>query len=97
MTLPQRWIGCVGPRDTTLHSWPPRTPDITPCNFFLWGYVKDRVFVPPLVRDLDELKNRISAPVASVENDTLQKVCDEFSYCLDDVRAAGGGHREHLY
>ena len=27
---------------------PPRSPDATPCDFFLWGYVKDQVYVPPL-------------------------------------------------
>ena len=27
---------------------PPLSPDATPCDFFLWGYVKDQVYVPPL-------------------------------------------------
>lgn len=27
-----------------LHEWPPRSPDLTPCDFFLWGVVKDMVF-----------------------------------------------------
>jgi len=27
--------------------WPPRSPDLTPCDFFLWGYVKSRVFSSP--------------------------------------------------
>jgi len=31
-----------------LTCWPPRSPDLTPCDFFLWGCIKDRVFVPPL-------------------------------------------------
>lgn len=31
----QRWIGRGGPI-----AWPPRSPDLTPCDFFLWGYVK---------------------------------------------------------
>ena len=26
----------------------PRSPDSTPCNFFLWGYLKDRVYSAPL-------------------------------------------------
>lgn len=25
-----------------LHSWPPRSSDITPCDILLWGYVKQR-------------------------------------------------------
>jgi hypothetical protein len=62
----------------------------------LWGYVKDRVFVPPLATNLDDLKNRITAAVTSVEEHTLRSVWDEFNYRLDVVRAAGGGHIEHL-
>jgi len=31
---------------TTCHTQ--YTPDATPCDFFLWGYVKDQVYVPPL-------------------------------------------------
>lgn len=38
--FPGRWMGRYGPR-----AWPPRSPDLTPLDFFLWGYVKDRVFV----------------------------------------------------
>ena len=74
----------------------PRSPDMTPCDFFLCGYVKERVYVPPLPADLDELTNRITAAVKSVTEDTLRRVWDEFSYRVDVVRAAGGGHIEHL-
>jgi len=35
---------------------PPGSPDATPCDFFLWGYVKDQVYVPPLPASIPELK-----------------------------------------
>ena len=38
--------------------WPPRSPDLTPCDFFLWGYLKAKVYITP-PRDLDELEDRI--------------------------------------
>jgi len=44
------------------------------CDFFLWGYVKERVCVPRLPADLDELTNRITAAVKSVTEDTLRRV-----------------------
>ena len=69
---------------------------MTPCDFFLWGYVKERVYVPPLPTDFDELTNRITAAVKSVTEDTHRRVWDEFSYRADVVRAGGGGHIEHL-
>jgi len=34
-----RWIGRRGSID-----WPARSPDLTPADFFLWGYVKDIVY-----------------------------------------------------
>ena len=69
---------------------------MTPCDFFLWGYVKEHVYVPPLLADLDELTNRITAAVNSVTEDTLRRIWDKFSYRVDVVRAAGGGHIENL-
>jgi hypothetical protein len=38
--FPGRWIGQAAPI-----AWPPRSPDLTLLDFFLWGFVKDRVFV----------------------------------------------------
>jgi hypothetical protein len=52
--------------------------------------------VPPLATNLDDLKNRITAAVTSVEEDSPRSVWDEFNYRLDVVRAAGGGQIEHL-
>jgi len=37
--FPQRWIGRRGPVE-----WPARSPDLTPPDFWLWGYVKDSVY-----------------------------------------------------
>jgi hypothetical protein len=73
----------------------PKIPRQTPCDFSLWRYVKDCVYVP-LPADLDELRNRITAAVNSVTEDTLRRIWDEFSYRVDVVCAAGGGHIEHL-
>jgi hypothetical protein len=42
-----------------LHEWPPRSPDLTPCDFFLWGVVKDIVYARGRVSSVAELHNRI--------------------------------------
>jgi hypothetical protein len=42
-SLPQRWIGRVGKEDVALQFWPPRSPDLKPCEFFLWGFVKKQL------------------------------------------------------
>jgi len=50
--LPQRWIGRTGKKDDALMRWQPWSSDLTPCEFFFWGFVKDTVFVPPLAANL---------------------------------------------
>jgi hypothetical protein len=45
-----------------------------PCDFFLWGYVKDRVFAPPLPRDLADLKAHIIAAVKNIDAPMLMRV-----------------------
>ena len=50
--LPQRWIGRTAKEDDALMRWPPRSPDLTPCDFFFWGFVKYTVFVPPPTANL---------------------------------------------
>ncbi|KAF2367907.1 hypothetical protein FHG87_001352, partial [Trinorchestia longiramus] len=42
--------------------WPPRSPDLTPCDFFLWGYLKNKVYFSP-PQDLEELQNRIRSEI----------------------------------
>ena len=63
--FPDAWIGRGGPT-----AWPARSPDITPLDFFLWGYVKDRVYKTP-VDDIDHLKEKIREAVAFVTPDML--------------------------
>ena len=38
--------------------WPPRSPDLTPCDFFLWGYIKSKVFVNP-PQTIHDLRQKI--------------------------------------
>ncbi|GBL91398.1 hypothetical protein AVEN_136910-1 [Araneus ventricosus] len=57
--------GCV--------EWPPRSPDLNPLDFFLWGYIKQRVYATP-PPTLQELRNRITNACASVSSAMLYNV-----------------------
>jgi hypothetical protein len=65
-------------------------PDITPCDFSLWGYAKDCVHrtLAPNINNFD----RISAPVAAVGVDVLQHTWLELEYHFDIVRMTDGSH-----
>jgi hypothetical protein len=53
---PYRTVGLrAGAADEEWMEWPPLSPDLTPRDFFLLGYVKEQVLVPPLSLDIDEL------------------------------------------
>ena len=79
---------------TTCHT--PRSPDATPCDFFLWVYVKDQVYVPPLPASVPELKVRIRTATETITADMLQTVWNELDYRVDVCRITKGAHIEHL-
>jgi len=67
----------------TFCTWPPRSPDLTECDFFLWGFVKDNIYVPPLPKTLPELRQRINTEIGNVTHDMLERGWREWEYCLD--------------
>jgi len=82
-TFPKRWIGRDGPTP-----WLPRSPDINPppLDFFLWGYVKDKVFSTP-VPDITNLKARITNAFATITEDMLENTWREIDCRLDVLRS----------
>jgi hypothetical protein len=62
----------------------------------LWGYVKDRVFVPPLPRDLAVLKAQIIAAMKNIDALLLTRVWQELEYRIDVCRVTRGAHIDHL-
>ena len=79
---------------TTCHT--PRSTDATPCDLFLWGYVKDQVYVPPLPVSIPELKVRYRTAIETITTDMLQTVCNELDYRVDVCRITKGAHIAHL-
>lgn len=87
---PDRWIGRRGPIE-----WPPRSPDLTPPDFFLWGHLKSVVFKTQ-PESIEELRRRITEECRALSRETFENVRQEFEnrlyYCLEN----NGNHFEHL-
>jgi len=64
-----------------------------PLDFFLWGYVKDKVFSTP-VPDITNLKARITDVFAIITEDMLENMWRGIDYRLDVLRATKGAHVE---
>jgi len=66
---------------------------------YVFGYcatdVSCKVFVPPLLRDLAELKARITAAVKNIDAPMLKRVWQELEYRIDVCRVTRGAHSEH--
>ena len=62
-----------------------------PLDFFLWGYVKDKVFSTP-VPDIKNLKARVTDAFATVTEDMLENTWREIDYRLDILHATVGAH-----
>ena len=76
--------------------WPPRSPDLTPLDFYFWGYVKGKVYVPPLPQTIDELKIRFRAAFQTVTIAVLIKVWANMNRRLQQVIRTKGWHIENM-
>ena len=88
MRLPGRWVGRGGPT-----VWPPRSPDLTPLDFFARGFIKNVVYRRK-VRDLADLRQRIIEAVELITPHMLINTWQELEYRLDICRATPGAHIE---
>jgi hypothetical protein len=48
--------------------------DLRQCDFFLWGFVKDSAYVPPLPTSIHELRDRITHALQAITADMLHRV-----------------------
>ena len=60
-------------------SWPSHSPDLNPCDWFLWGFLKDSLFKPgKTYQDVNELQVAITDCLTAISKDTLSSVFDCF-------------------
>ena len=64
-----------------------------PIGFFLWGYVKDKLFSSP-VPDITNLKARITDAFATITEHMLEDMRRETDCRLDVLRETKGAHVE---
>ena len=83
-----RWIGRAGPQE-----WPARSPDLTPCDFFLWGFLKEQVYKTN-PKNLDDLELSITEAIRNIPVNFIQKACHAVPNRLQKLRRKNGGHIE---
>lgn len=76
-------------------NWPPRSPDLSPLDFYLWGFLKDRVYnnKPSTIA---ELKSNIISEMEKITTDTLGRVISNFEKRLEQCREKKGGYLDDI-
>ncbi|GFW46108.1 uncharacterized protein TNCV_3277251 [Trichonephila clavipes] len=72
-TFGDRLISRFGPVN-----WPPRSCDLTPLDYFLWGYVKSLVYADK-PQTLDHLEDNIRRVIADIRPQMLEKVIENWT------------------
>ncbi|GFX96451.1 heat shock 70kDa protein 8 [Trichonephila clavipes] len=89
-TFGDRLISRFGPVN-----WPPRSCDLTPLDYFLWGYVKSLVYADK-PQTLDHLEDNIRRVIADIRPQMLEKVIENWTSRLDYIRASRGSHMPEI-
>lgn len=89
-TFPNRWIGRRGPTE-----WPARSPDLTPVDYFLWGYLKNKIYAEK-PNNIDDLKEKIRHEIRNITPEIVDNVQKEFILRLGHCLAVNGQHFEQL-
>lgn len=71
--------------------WPPRSCDLTPLDFFLWGYVKSLVYSNKPTT-LVQLETNINRAIAEIQPDLLRKVIQNWTARIYQCKRSRGGH-----
>jgi hypothetical protein len=75
--------------------WPPRLPDLSACDFYLWGNLEGKVYRNTL-HTAQALEKKIRNMVASISADELQRVLQGFLQRCEVFLRAASNHCEHF-
>ncbi|GFX04349.1 transposable element Tc3 transposase [Trichonephila clavipes] len=89
-TFGDRLISRFGPVN-----WPPRSCDLTPPDYFLWGYVKSLVYADK-PQTLAHLEDNIRRVIADIRPQMLEKVIENWTSRLDYIWASRGRHKPEI-
>lgn len=86
----EQWIGRGGPVE-----WPPRSPDMTVLDFWLWGYLKEKVYrTAPTTRE--DMKDRIRRECQLLGEEEVKRAVQNTYTRLEKCLEVQGRHFEHI-
>jgi len=78
-------------------TWPSRSPDHAVPDYFLWGYITNKVRVyATLPANIADLKQRIMESIQGIPKETLQRVMTAFPSRLQECIERHAGHLQSV-
>ena len=82
-------------RAITKELWLPSSPDLSSCNFYLWGTLKQKVYANNPY-NLYQLKENITNAIRRITREELQAVSANVVKCAQKCIDVNGEHFQHL-
>ena len=76
--------------------WPSYSPDLNPADFFLWGYLKERVYLDPVPKTIEQLKNNIRREAKKLKIDMVKRAIDNMLPRVQNLLCRKGAWFEKL-
>lgn len=76
-------------------NWPPRSPDLSPLDYFAWGYIKSKVYENNPT-NLTQLKQNIRSEMAAISRAMCQRVIANFRSRLEECQQRNGHHLDNI-
>jgi hypothetical protein len=76
--------------------WPASSPDLSPLDYWLWSYLKDKIYLPDdMPRSLSDLKEKITQQCSLINNELLLSVIHNFPKRVARCLEVKGSHFEN--
>ena len=84
-----------GNRVITHDMWPPRLPDLTPPDFYLWGELKGTVYANN-PHTIEHLKDNIRPAISKIQREELVRVFTNMRKRVELCLEVNGRHFQQL-
>jgi hypothetical protein len=86
----QRFLEERAPQFVRLNEWSGYSPDLNPCDYRLWAWLKQKVYSRGMPPNLDELKDRIREAWKELDTETIRGWLQELRPRLEKIIEENG-------
>ena len=86
---------CLSVSNKSIHQWSPNSPNLNPQPFFLWVFLKDRLYINR-PQSIQALKTNITNEINQIPREMRENVMEKIQRRLEVCLERNGGHLGHV-